>query len=373
VHSNRTRAINILHFRKTDRLPAVHFGYWTELIEEWAALGHIPRDFVGRWGDGGDTDRELDKLLGWDHNWSVTFGGDMGLRPQFERKVLEKLPDGFLRVQNGDGLIERVKEGAQGIPAEDDYQLKDRKAFEELYKPKMRYSDDRVDWAFFRNFNAGREKYDCPVGLWAGSVLGSIRNMFSIVGLSYALADDYELVAEIVDTYADMQYKVAEKVLSTGARFDFAHFWEDVCFKNGPLISPVMFEDLCAKHYKRMAALLNAHGVDIISLDCDGVTDRLLPVWVENGVNTMFPIEVGTWGDQFAAARKKYGNKVLGVGGMDKTVLLRDRKAVDAEIERLRPLIALGGFVPCPDHRLMPGTKWELLQYYIEAIKNVKF
>ena len=100
--------------------------------------------------------------------------------------------------------------------------------------------------------------------------------------------------------------------------------------------------------------------------------EKLLPVWVENGVNVMFPIEVGTWGDQFEKARKKYGEKVLGVGGMDKTVLRLDKAAVDREIEKMRRLTSLGGFIPCPDHRLMPGTKFELVQYYCEEIKKIE-
>lgn len=234
----------------------------------------------------------------------------------------------------------------------------------------MLFSPERVDTEFFKKFNdAGR---DYPVGLHLGSVLGSIRNMLSVVGMSYMLCDDYELMHEIVDTYADMQYQCAKAVLETGAKFDFAHFWEDICFKNGPLLSPAMFDDLCAKHYKRMTDLVHSYGIDIVSLDCDGVTEKLLPTWFENGVNTMFPIEVGTWGDQFAAARKKFGKGMLGVGGMDKTVLRQDKAAVDAEIERLKPLIALGGFVPCPDHRLMPGTKWDLVQYYADRIKSLK-
>ncbi len=63
---------------------------------------------------------------------------------------------------------------------------------------------------------------------------------------------------------------------------------------------------------------------------------------------------------------------MLGVGGMDKTALRKDKKAVDAEIERLKRLVFMGGFIPCPDHRLMPGTKFELVQYYAEEIKKIK-
>jgi uroporphyrinogen decarboxylase len=169
-----------------------------------------------------------------------------------------------------------------------------------------------------------------------------------------------------------MQYKCAEAILETGAKFDFAHYWEDICFKNGPLLSPSLFEELCAKHYKKRNELFHKYGIDIISLDCDGVVEQLLPTWVENGVNTMFPIEVGVWGDQFAPAREKFGDRVLGVGGMDKTALRLDKDAVDRELERLEGLVALGGFIPCPDHRLMPGSKFELVKYYAEEVKKIK-
>ena len=76
---------------------------------------------------------------------------------------------------------------------------------------------------------------------------------------------------------------------------------------------------------------------------------------------------------RYEAARKKYGEGMLGVGGMDKTALRKDRAAVDAEIERMTRLASMGGFIPCPDHRLMPGTKFELVQYYAEKIKEIKF
>lgn len=370
--TNRERVKNILHYQKADRMPAVHFGYWFELLEEWAEQGHISKDIPRSWADGNETDRELDRLLGWDFNWFRTVGPQNKLFPAFEYKVLEKLPDGFMRVQNGDGLIERIREGAGSIPAEDDYQLKDREAFEALYKPKMQFCKERINEKYFTEEFAKRKDQDLPIGLNLGSVLGDVRNMLSVIGMSYLMCDDYDLFAEIIDTYAEMQYQCAEAVLKTGAKFDFAHYWEDICFKNGPLLSPAMFEELCAKHYKKRNDLCKKYGIDIISLDCDGVTEKLLPVWFENGVNTMFPIEVGTWGDQFAAAREKFGKGMLGVGAMDKTALRKDKAAVDEELKRMQKLADLGGFIPCPDHRLMPGTKWELVQYYAEEIKKIK-
>ncbi len=370
--TNRERAMNILHYKPADRMPAVHFGYWQELLEEWAEQGKISKELAKSVGDGNDADRELDKIIGWDFNWYRTTCGNVQLSPVFETKVLETLPDGSQRTQTSWGLIERIKPGISSIASEDDYQLKDRQAFEELYKPKMQYNIERAALDYFKDFNEKRPQ-DIPVGLYLGSVLGDIRNMTSVLGMSYLMyGDDEDLFADIVDTYADMQYKCAEAVLATGAKFDFAHYWEDICFKNGPLLSPAVFEELCAKHYKKRNELCRKYGIDIISLDCDGVTEKLLPIWFENGVNTMFPIEVGVWGDQFEPARKKFGKGMLGVGGMDKTALRKDRAAVDAEIERMKRLSEMGGFIPCPDHRLMPGSKFELVQYYAEEIKKIK-
>ena len=370
--TNRERAMNLLHFKSVDRLPAVHFGYWDELLVEWAEQGKIPKRLAEKNRDGSPEDEELDRLIGWDFNWNHTVGARNGLLPAFEHKILETLPNGTQRIQNSVGLIEKITPGITSIPSEDDYLLKDREAFETLYKPKMQFSPDRINLDYFKSFNETRNK-DVPIGLHLGSVLGEVRSMVSVLGMSYLIYDeDEELFADIIDTYAEMQYKCAEAILETGAKFDFAHYWEDICFKNGPLLSPEIFDELCAKHYKNRNELCHKYGIDIISLDCDGVTEKLLPTWFENGVNTMFPIEIGVWGDQFEPARTKYGKGMLGVGGMDKTALRKDKAAVDAEIERMKRLTELGGFIPCPDHRLMPGTKFELVQYYAEEIKKIK-
>jgi uroporphyrinogen decarboxylase len=354
-------------------MPAVHFGYWDELLDEWACQGYISKEIAhGAIIDGSPAQRELDKIIGWDCNWYNTLSANIGLFPGFEQKVLDILPDGSHRVVTSKGVIERIKPGIVSIPSEDDYLLKDREAFETLFRPKMQFSADRVNADEIKRVFSEKYAEGTPVGLHLGSIMGEIRDITTVMGMSYLMYDeDEELFADIVDTYAEMQYKCAEAVLELGLPFDFAHYWEDICFKNGPLLSPELFDELCAKHYKKRNELCHKHGIDIISLDCDGVTEALIPTWIENDVNVLFPIEIGVWGDQFEAARKKYGERLLGVGGMDKTTLRKDKAAVDAEIERLKRLSAMGGFIPCPDHRIMPGSKFELVQYYAEEIKKI--
>ena len=370
--TNRERAMGILRYQSVDRMPAVHFGYWRELLAEWAEQGHIAKELVAAWGDGNQADRELDRLLGWDFNWSRTVRCKGGLMPAFENTVLEELPDGTKRVLTEKGVIERIKPGLCSIPSEDDYLLKGRKEWEELFLPKLQFSPDRLDIQAIKK-RVELLGDEAPVGLHVGSVMGEIRDITTVMGMSYLMYDEDEtLFAEIVDTYAELQYQCVKAMLELGIRFDFAHYWEDICFKSGPLLHPELFDELCAKHYKKRNELLRSHGIDLISLDCDGVTEKLQRTWLENGVNILFPIEIGVWGDQFEAARARFGTEQRGVGGMDKTALRKDKAAVDAELERMQRMAELGGFIPCPDHRLMPGTKFELVQYYAEKIKELR-
>ena len=43
---------------------------------------------------------------------------------------------------------------------------------------------------------------------------------------------------------------------------------------------------------------------------------------------------------------------------------------VDAEVERLKQLVDMGGYLPCPDHRIAPDAKWENVQYYCDKMRK---
>lgn len=367
-----TRAV--LHYQPYDKLPVVSFGYWAETVQKWAAEGHITReeaDDYCRTGDNGAGDRAIMKKLGFDFNWNSCVGASVDLFPHFARKTLEERPDGSSVIRDENGLIVLVKPDVVSIPAEIGTTLTDRKVWEEEYLPKLQFSMERISQEALEALrdDAGRE---LPIGIHCGSLMGTMRNLLGVEQLSYLMADDFELYTEIIDTMDGLCYQCVKAMLESGAKFDYGHFWEDICFKNGPLVVPAIFDEYVGPHYKKITGLLNSYGIDIVSVDCDGCIDRLIPTWLENGVNTMFPIEVGTWNASIAPWREQYGKKLRGVGGMNKTVFSRDYKAVDEEVERLRPLIELGGYIPCPDHRIAPDAKFENVQYYCDKMQNLK-
>jgi len=371
--NNRENALAILHYQSYERMPVVAFGYWHETLQKWAEEGHITQaeaDDYTRTGDNGWGDRSVMDRLGFDFNWSSCVGGQVLLKPGFAEIVLEEKPDGSRIIRDSKGLICSVKPGVESIPGMIGTTLTGREAWEKEYLPKLRMSADRVNLDRMRLLPKPEDrKY--PIGLHLGSLMGSMRDMLGVEALSYLYADDEDLYGEIVDVLCGLCYECAKLILESGAKFDFAHFWEDICFKNGPLVTPSVFREYVGPWYRKITSLVNSYGIDIVSLDCDGYIDALIPIWIENGVNTMFPIEVGTWNASIAPWREKYGRELRGVGGMNKTVFARDKAAVEAEVERLKPLMDLGGFIPCPDHRIAPDAKFELVQYYCELMHNL--
>ena len=373
--NHRERVKAILHYEGCDSLPIVHFGFWVETIEKWVLEGHIslsPEGIIAASRNGSDEEAVVAEKLGFDFNWYTVLadrGGLISLYPKFEKKVVRDLGDGRFHMQNEEGMIVLQHEGATGIPTEIGHTLTDRRSWEEFYLPKLRFSAERVNAEKVAYYKDLGEERQTPLGLYMGSLFGQIRNFMGLEAVSFLQYDDEELFDEIVDTVFNLSYQYAAEMLGSGIVFDFAHFWEDICFKNGPLISPAVFEKKFGPLYKRLTDLCGAHGIDIVSLDCDGVIDSLIPTWMENGVNTMFPIEVGTWGASIAPWREKYGKGLLGVGGMDKRVFAHSFAEIDKEIERLKPLINLGGFIPCPDHLLAPDAKWDNVCYYCERMR----
>jgi len=367
--TDRERVRAILHYENYDRMPLVHFGIWTELLDVWYSQGNMSREYYEEYKKGR---RDVLCDLGFDFEWGAQIGVAGALVPGFEYKELSRDADGNVTYINGNGLIEQIREGATSIPKTIGTLLEDRKAWEKLYKPRMTPGEHRYNRAAYRSFAEGYNKTATrPVGMYVGSYYGWIRDMLGVEALAYLQVDDEELYAEIIETVGELNYQNAKVMLEEGIRPDFGHMWEDICFKNGPLVNPEVFAKYVGPQYRRVTELLRQYGCDVVSLDCDGCIDKLVPIWLENGVNVMFPIEVGTWNASIEPWRKKYGRELRGVGGVDKRVFAQDYSAIDREIERIKRLVDLGGYIPCPDHRLPPETKWENVQYYCEKFRKV--
>lgn len=362
--TDRERFLATMHYQPVDRGCICDFGFWPETIVLWHDQG-LPAHV----GGGHDT-TSTDKWFGMD----VYTGGpgvNNSLVPHFKEEVIEDRGDHEL-VRQTNGVTVLRKKFMGSIPEHHGHLLVDRASWNQHYKPKLDPTTPErwPDWAEARKVWQDPDRtYPNTIGV--GSLYGWIRDLMGVEAVSYIVYDDPGLFEEMVTTLADLTIACLNKTFENGGRFDTANFWEDMCYSGGPLLSPEHFKKYLVPHYRRICDLLRKHGVDIVWLDCDGKIDELIPMWLDAGVNCMFPIEVGTWHADPVAFRKKFGKSLLLMGGVSKHILSSTPQEIDAEVKRLLPLVESGGYIPMPDHRVPPDVPLKNYYHYLRTARRI--
>ncbi len=358
----RERFVRAMHFQAVDRLPHMEFGYWASLKDRWMDEGHLPAD-LGRQADGVIRDDAVEAFFGCERRVGV--GPAIHAGPARPIEVVGER-DGKVIYRDGLGVLcEEVKEGIRSIPHFLEFPIKDRRSWENFRDEflvleaewRVRSPEQIETWA--------RELRHSPypVGVGFGSFIGKIRDWVGFENLAYMSYDDPELLEEMVAHLTALKLKYLPPLLDKIA-FDFASGWEDICFNSGPLLSPKVFDEIIMPYMKPVMKLLRQHGIDIIFTDCDGNVQKLIPLWMDVGLNCMFPLEVRA-GNDVLETREKFGRDLLIIGGFDKFRLLESKEAILAEFRKLDPVMQDGGFIPHVDHRCPDGVDFEMYKYYI--------
>ena len=349
--TERERYYNTMHFLPVDHVPDHEFGWWGETFGVWHEQG-LPKEI--------DSNEKGDFFFGFEVLHSV--GGHTGLIPSFEPTVIEETETTRIVVAS-DGVTYQESKVGSSIPHYIKFPIESRADWEE-FKERLKIDDpkrvipnvqERVDAA-----NAS----DKAVSLGVGSLFGWIRNWMGFEGLAMMTIDDPELVEEMVSHLADLILAQVEPFLQAGLKFENAHYWEDIAFKNGPMVSPKFFNETVIPHYKRMTDRIKEAGCDVVSLDCDGNVMPLVKPWLDGGVNTMFPIEIRGGSDPHEM-RRLYGHDVLLSGGMDKIALIEGKETTLAYLKSVEPLLRDGGFILHVDHRVPPDVTYDTYLYYV--------
>lgn len=366
--NDRQRFSATMHYRSRDRAPLYDFNFWNETIPQWRSEG-LPEKY---------TQRDIREYFGLDSSLGGGEPGDWGvgvhsdLYPWFTSEILDDGGDVYTEMQ-GDGVVVRKQRSSVSIPMHVRHTLVDRQSWKEHYLPKLDPAHPGrfpADWDRRTRIWTDANR-DHPVFLPGGSLFGRLRDWMGVENISMVLYDDPAWFEEIVSTKADLIIGILTRILETGGKFEAAGMWEDMCYSGGPLLSPQHFKQFLVPHYKRITSLLHKHGVDVVWVDCDGKIDALIPLWLEAGVNCMFPIEVGTWHADPIAMRREYGKDLLLMGGFDKHILMGSQRDIEREIRRLAPLVEEGGFIPMPDHRVPPDVPLRNYIFYCETIREI--
>ena len=134
------------------------------------------------------------------------------------------------------------------------------------------------------------------------------------------------------------------------------------------MISKALFEEFIAPYYKKLLPHIKKHDTKVF-VDTDGNPASMVPWLLDCGVDGIFPLERQA-GVDVGELRKQYPSLLM-IGGFDKMCVLKGKEQISAEIERLKPVVHSGGFIPAMDHQTPPGTTLENYRYYVEMMKSI--
>ncbi len=350
--TDRERFNRQMHYQSIDRCFNMEFGYWQENYAQWDL-------FVK---NGIKTEAQANEFFAFDQIRGT--GGHNWIYPPFPSRVVSETST-MQVVMNGEGLLAEVfKDGQSSIPhftkasivTPDDW----KRVKEERFN--VSHPDRILNVEAIRKAHPDDRAY--PLGIGCGSMIGRIRDTLTFEGLCYAVYDYPDMVEDMVETACELTLHSIRQLLPH-IRFDYASGWEDICFKNGPIVSVPFFRDIVMPRYKRISKELRKHGVDIWYIDCDGDVRPIMPYFLEGGVNCLFPYEVmgcahpGELLDQ-------YQGELRIMGGVDKTKMIAGKAEIKAYLESLEKYVAQGGYIPFCDHRCPPDVTVENYLYYLD-------
>lgn len=354
--NERERLLATYRGMPVDRVPDLEFGAWDETYPRWHAEG-LPATVTGC--DEG--------IRTWFHTDDETWGPspwvDIGLKPGFVPKVLEIRGDHQIMEDADGATVEMMRPGlGVSIPRHLRYAIETRADWERIRAARLDPGDATRFPADLDARCAATRTAGTPVVLAGGSLYGWIRNWMGVEKLSETLYEDPAWVEEMMEHLTLLMLAVYRR-LAGRCVIDQTNWWEDMCFKTGPLISPAMFRRLMVPRYRRVADFLQREcGCRFQLVDCDGRIEELAPLWVEAGINILFPLE-SPHTDPYAV-RRMLGDRVVLRGGFDKKPLIEGPAAIDREFARLQPLLDAGRFIPGVDHRVPPDVPLAHYRHY---------
>ncbi|MEI8078829.1 MAG: uroporphyrinogen decarboxylase family protein, partial [bacterium] len=188
-------------------------------------------------------------------------------------------------------------------------------------------------------------------------MIGGYMYLRSLIGpgdLLFMFYDHPEVIHDCMRAWLQL----ADAVIAEHQRhitLDEVLMAEDICYNHGSLISPEMIQEFLFPYYRQLIAKIGPRQLDpqrhlYIQLDTDGFCDPVIPLYREAiGMEMLGPFEVASNCDVVRTGRE-YPDLIL-AGGMDKRVLAKGKREIDAMVERIVPTMrARGGYIPTIDH-----------------------
>jgi hypothetical protein len=353
--TNRERFLRTMRYQEVDHPPIVIPGPWTITRKRWEQEG-LPKGM------------NLYEYFELPPYKLRHVGFETMLYPPFEEKILEKTEEYIIKIDDSGVKVKNFLDESS-MPMHLEYPIKGRESLPWLREKLNPDIPERLapDWLE----KAKEMENNNVISLCnGGQYFGFLNERMGTEQLLTTYFDDPAFIHEV----NDLQCRCCEKglnIILPQFQLDLIGYHEDMAYKNASLISPKMFKEFMSPYYARILEITKKYPVDIHYMDTDGNVWELIPLWLEIGINMLAPMEVAA-GMDVVALRKEFGRELRMGGGFDKRIMASHNKEdIKKELERIRPVIEDGGYIPGLDHEAPPDIPFENLCYYIDCLKRM--
>ena len=200
-----------------------------------------------------------------------------------------------------------------------------------------------------------------------GKVFTCVSWLMGLEGLSFALADDPDLVAALFERVGRFQYRVTENLLRYDAVGAIWHA-DDIAFKTQLLVHPRVLRSHVFPWYAKMNRLVHAKD-RLVVYHSDGDLQEVVEDIITCGFDGLNPIEPPAM--DITAIKRQYGRRISIIGNIDLGyTLTRGTPAeVRAEVrQRIHDLAPGGGFVFNQIHNVQPQVPAENIARMLDTV-----
>jgi len=358
------------------------FGYYRDTLYRWYKEG-LPTEtdyeklkgvnplpgMPGGWGpvniDLYPQDKDVAGYFGFNLKSAAV---PLDFTPFRKRKIISEDEDYILYVDEY-GVKQKELKKKMSMPLFLDYYVKERADFEVIRSCYTENFEERMRQNWISEVK--RYRRDGYV-IWLYNdyfgFFGVMRQLMGVERLSMMFYDDPGLIRDILDFYTGYVTRFWDYILGR-IDVDYVLIWEDMAYRQTSLISPAMFREFLLPHYKELTSFLKKTSVKKIFVDSDGNITSLIPLWIEGGVDGIYPMEVQS-GMDVEKVRKEFPGLLM-CGGIDKKALARTRKEIDGELDKAEAVLKTGGYIPFADHGIPVNVSWENFRYYRNKLDNL--
>jgi len=358
-----SRNYRTMTYQETDRVPDIEFNYWWQTLQRWAKEGMD----VGCDVDDPEFYQKAYDFFGFDDDLNHHhMGVRTQMNPFFEEAEIEHKERSVVS-RSATGVIAEHFDGStdeSSIPHYLEFPVKTPADWADM---KRRFDPDDLTRARpAEEIDALRQAVadGKMIFMFLNGPYGALREWMGFENLSCAFFEYPDMVHDMVRAWTDLLVSQIETI-PEDLVVDEVMIWEDMACRNGPFVGPAMFRDFLQPCYHASMTALKKRGCALGIVDCDGDPHDIVANWLEEGVNVMFPLEIAAGVDVYAW-REEFGKECRLRGGVDKRALIAGGSAIDREIDRLRPLLEEGGFIPHLDHLVPPDVSFKNYLYYLE-------